>query len=56
MFSNPATELFNADGRRVVWSQEEYDAAIEAGYSTEPVTAPSEPAPATKRANNRKKE
>lgn len=35
MFTYPATELFKAGGRRVVWSQEEFDAAIAAGWSAE---------------------
>lgn len=35
MFTYPATEIFNADGeRRVVWSDEEYNGALAAGWLT----------------------
>lgn len=41
MFAYPATELFNAEGEtRVVWSIEEYEAALAEGWSHE------KPAPA----------
>ena len=36
MFSYPATELFTAAGdRRVVWSLEEYEQAMQSGHTEE---------------------
>jgi len=43
MFTYPATELFRGEDRRVVWSVEEYEAALAEGWShekTAPVEAP----------------
>lgn len=52
MFQYPATELFSANGiRRVVWSAEEYAAALQDGWlEVRPAQPPvvAEPAPEPK--------
>lgn len=51
MFNYPATEIFDAAGkRRVVWSQEEFEAALAEGWlenkpaAAEPAAEPETPA------------
>lgn len=39
MFAYPATELFRGEDRRVVWSLEEFDAAVADGWSEERTAA-----------------
>ena len=50
MFSYPATEVFSAAGdRRVVWSTEEYEAALAEGWLTELPQSSEQPADAPKK-------
>ncbi len=39
-FNYPATEVFQGSTRRVVWSQEEYDAALAEGCTEVPADEP----------------
>lgn len=45
MFNYPATELFKDGVRRVVWSLEEYEAALIENYELTQEPAPELPAP-----------
>lgn len=47
-FAYPATEIFNGDNRRVVWSQQEFETALEEGWSEDRPESVDEPPAKTK--------